>query len=76
MAPISTIFLPNRSRRPDLVSKKIFRAVVAVAVVVRRRRRRRRRHRRRRRRRHRRRGVGGMTEPLNLGADRLRYLLL
>ena len=56
MAPILTIFGPNRSRRPKLKFEKNFRAVVAVVVgvvVVDRRRRRRRR------------GVGGMAEPLN-----------
>ena len=54
MAPILTIFGPNRSRRPKLKFEKFSRAVVAVVVgvvVVDRRRRRR--------------GVGGMAEPLN-----------
>ena len=53
MAPILTIFGPNRSRRPKLKFEKFSRAVVAVVVgvvVVDRRRRRRRR-------------VGGMAEP-------------
>ena len=44
MAPILTIFGPNRSRQPKLKFEKFFRAVVAVVVgvvgVVRRRRRR------------------------------------
>ena len=53
MAPILTIFGPNRSRRPKLKFEKKFRAVVVGVVVVDRRRRRRR-------------GVGGMAEPLNL----------
>ena len=59
MAPILTIFGPNRSRRPKLKFEKKFRAVVAVVVgvvVVDRRRRRRRRCRR---------WVGGMAEPVN-----------
>ena len=50
MAPILTIFGPNRSRRPKLKFEKKFRAVVAVVVgvvVVGRRRRCRRRRRRR-----------------------------
>ena len=34
MAPISTIFWPKRSRRPDLDFEKKFRAVLAVVVVV------------------------------------------
>ena len=52
MAPILTIFGPNRSRRPKPKFEEFFRAVVAVVVgvvVVDRRRR----------------GVGGMPEPLN-----------
>ena len=34
MAPISTIFLRNRPRRPDLNFEKKLRAVLIVAVVV------------------------------------------
>ena len=34
MAPILTIFGPNRSRRPKLKFEKKFRAVVAVVVGV------------------------------------------
>ena len=34
MAPILTIFGPNRSRRPKLKFEKNFRAVVAVVVGV------------------------------------------
>ena len=33
MAPISTIFYRNRSRRPELNFRKIFRAVVAAVAV-------------------------------------------
>ena len=55
MAPIMTIFGPNRSRRPKLKFEKKIRTVVAVVVGVVVVDRGRRRHR----------GVGGMAEPLN-----------